>query len=98
MGKVERTVTQTYWICDSCGTEFNYNALRKCTKCKNEICTSCSTAYEFTLLRWHQGMGQGTSLHREGLEGSFCPECAAKLEAELVKLGFKPFSYDTKLV
>jgi len=96
MSIVERTVTQTYWICDACGNEFSYDALEKCIRCKKEICPSCSTSYEFTLLRWHRGRGEQTTLRREGLSGIFCPECAAGLEAELVKLGFKPFSYDIK--
>ncbi len=97
MVKTTKIITQEIWVCDICGTEENHN-LNKCAQCGKEICTTCSSCYDFVLTIWHGGIGKSycisSDLHREGLSANYCPECATKLESELVRLGFRPFSYE----
>ena len=103
MGKTTRTFSKEVWACDLCGAEMDYAGLWLCYRCAKEICLSCQVTYEFTLMRWKHFGGHSynilpDNLHKEGEKMCCCDACAKQLEGELVKLGFRSFSYDVKAV
>ena len=96
-----RTFSKKVYVCDNCGAEVSHG-WGICSKCGIDICQNCSTRYDFELIKWRSYIGDSYRIElnnlKEGLRATYCPKCVVELEAALVELGFKPFSYEMKPV